>query len=430
MKKGFSFSKAVKVANTPIVILPLLVLAALTGSLITEKTQLLHINLFFIFDLFGTLFLNAIMLIVVPLIGFSLISGLIRTGKEENRKKLWGKTFGIFLLNNFLAIFVGFVIFLIFQKPFIASAKTLHELALQSASIGDVLPQAQQINLKEIFEQLIPNNIVQILSGSKMLGLIVLSFLFGYGFIMLPDPFFSHVKVFFEAMFQAMINIAKFIMKFLPLGVFCLVAKQFTITGIETLKPLLLFALVIILGLLVFALIMLPCVFKFFTRLSVIKYWKAASHGVITAFSTTSSLAALPIALESIHTKGKVSQRICNLVLPLGITLNMAGSALFAYLGAIFVASAYFFPMTLPMALFLIPLTLIASLGVAAVPSACLFIIIILLKVLGLPGEGIAIILAVDRILDMFRSGTNMLTNTCSCIIVAKSEGEDQILTD
>jgi Na+/H+-dicarboxylate symporter len=220
-----------------------------------------------------------------------------------------------------------------------------------------------------------------------------------------------------------MMKITHIIMKMMPLGVFCLVAKVISSQGIKSIIELGSFFFTTILGLVTFCFIVLPVLLRIM-GISPIRHIKAIAPALITGFSTSSSAATLPITIECVEKRAGVSNRVCSFVVPLGTSMNMAGSALYECVAALFIAQVYGIDMTIGHQIIIVLLSLITSMGVAAVPSASLVAIIIILNAMGLPQEGIALIIPVDRLLDMCRTATNIFSDTACAVLVAKTEGE------
>jgi proton glutamate symport protein len=189
------------------------------------------------------------------------------------------------------------------------------------------------------------------------------------------------------------------------------------------------FTLSVILGLGVFVLIALPLLLKFIGKVRPLRHFKAMGPALITAFSTSSSSATLPITIDCVEKRAGVSNRICSLVIPLGTSINMSGSALYECVAAMFIAQAYGIELSFLSQILLVFLALITSIGVAGVPSASLVAIIAMLKALDLPLEGIGLFIAVDRILDMCRTTVNVFSDSCCAILVARTEGEQNVLS-
>ena len=284
------------------------------------------------------------------------------------------------------------------------------------------------LTIGSLILSVVPSNIFDALARGEMLALIFFSLLFGFALTKINAEKSNQLQSLFQGIFQTMIEITHLIMKFLPLGVFCLVAKVAATTGFESLASLGLFFISVIGGLAVFSLVVLPLLLKYVGKVSPKRHFKAVAPALITAFSTSSSSASLPITIDCVEKRAGVSNRICSLVVPLGTSLNMSGSALYEIVAALFVAQVYGVTVTLSSQIVFVLLALFTSMGVAGVPAASLVAVIVILKAFGLPIEGIGLFLAVDRILDMCRTTVNVLSDTCCAVLVAKSEGEKNIL--
>jgi Na+/H+-dicarboxylate symporter len=225
-----------------------------------------------------------------------------------------------------------------------------------------------------------------------------------------------------------MLVMTDIIMGVLPLGVFCLVAKAFSSVGLEALQPLALFCITVILGLLAFTFIALPLLLKVIARVNPLIHFRAMGPALVTAFSTSSSSATLPVTIECVEKRAGVSNRICSLVIPLGTSINMSGSALYECVAALFIAQVYGIELSWTVQFSVVVLSLVTSIGIAGIPSASIVAIIVILKAIGLPAEGIGLLFAVDRILDMCRTTVNVFSDSCCAVLVARTEGEKEVL--
>lgn len=233
---------------------------------------------------------------------------------------------------------------------------------------------------------------------------------------------------FWTGIFEATLHITHVIMRFLPLGVFCLVTKVFAETGLESLGSVGVFFVTVLLGLTLFVFGVLPLMLRFISKVNPWNQFRAMAPAMITAFSTSSSMASLPITLDCMEKRAGISNRICSLVIPLGTSINLSGSALYEGMAALFIAQAFGLDLSIGTQIAFSIFALLASMGVAGVPAGSLVVILILLRSMGLPPEGIGLLLAVDRILDMFRTVTNVFSDGCCAVFVATSEGEKNIL--
>lgn len=400
-------------------------LAIVFGTLVGDKQQIFGVTLYSIIDVIGILFLNALTLVVVPLVSSSIIVGISRIGGEEGFKRLGAKMFTFYIGTTLLAILIGlFFVNLIGPGLHIGTVPTTQDAATLSQQLNN-----ESSSLLPVLLSVIPSNIVSALSQGNMLGLIFFSGFFGYCISKIEDQHKTTLKSFFQGLFQVMIQFTHIIMKFLPYGVFCLVAKVFMTTGLESLTSVALFTLTVLLGLSTFMFIGLPLLVKTIAKASPARLFKAMSPALITAFSTSSSSATLPVTIDCVEKRAGVSNRICSLVVPLGTSVNMSGSALYECVAAMFVAQAYGIDLTLTKQFLIVALALITSIGVAGIPSASLVAVLVILKVIGLPTEGIGLFIAVDRVLDMCRTTVNVFSDSCCAVLVAKSEGEKHVLS-
>jgi Na+/H+-dicarboxylate symporter len=246
----------------------------------------------------------------------------------------------------------------------------------------------------------------------------------------IPNQFAEAQYDFWNGMFQIMMKITDLIMKFAPLGVFALVAKTVSSTGLEAFVPLAKFFFTVVLALGIHFAVTLPLLLRVLGRVSPLRHYRAVSPALLTAFSTASSSATLPITMDCVEKNAGVSNKTTSFVLPLGATVNMDGTALYECVAVMFIAQAYGIEMGLATQFTVVLLALLTSIGVAGIPAASLVAIAIILAAVGLPLEGIGLILAVDRILDMMRTAVNVTSDSAGAVIIAKSEGEEGILED
>jgi Na+/H+-dicarboxylate symporter len=406
-----------------------IVLAIIFGSWVGRQGALFGITFYAMADVFGTIFLNALTLVVVPLVSSSIISGISKIGNEGAFGRLGGKMFTFYIGTSILAILIGlFFVNLIHPGVLQMSQAATGTEAAELAAIRDRVGNQEGQAIVQVLISIVPSNILAAFSRGEMLGLIFFSLLFGYSISKIESHPASVLQSFFQGIFQAMIQVTHIIMKFLPFGVFCLVSKVFMSTGVQSLGALALFSVTVILGLIVFMFIGLPLLLKYVAKVSPIRHFKAMAPALVTAFSTSSTSATLPITIDCVEKRAGVSNRICSLVVPLGTSLNMSGSALYECVAAIFIAQAYGIELTFWSQFLIVLMALITSIGVAGIPSASLVAIIIILKVVGLPLEGIGLFIAMDRLLDMCRTTVNVFSDSCCAILVAKSEGEKNVL--
>lgn len=402
-----------------------IILAIFFGSWVGNQAGVFGITFYAIADVLGTIFLNALTLVIVPLVSSSIITGISKIGNEGGFGRLGGKMFTFYIGTSVLAILIGLFFVNLIDPGSAHIAPTGNEADVEAFNAASHHGGQAFVHL---LVSIIPSNILAAFSRGEMLGLIFFSLLFGYAISKIESHPASVLQGFFQGVFQAMIQVTHIIMKFLPLGVFCLVAKVFMTTGVKSLQAVALFSVTVLLGLSTFMFIALPLLLKFVARVRPMRHFKAMAPALVTAFSTSSSSATLPITIDCVEKRAGVSNRICSLVVPLGTSINMSGSALYECVAAMFVAQAYGIDISFWTQFLVVFMALITSIGVAGIPSASLVAIIIVLRVVGLPAEGIGLFIAVDRLLDMCRTTVNVFSDSCCAILVARSEGESGVL--
>lgn len=418
-----------KKGKSPWKVLISIVLGIVCGALTGETASVFGITFFSFYDLIGKLFINALMLIVVPLVAASVITGVARIGNDSAFGRLGLKIFGFYLGTSFLAIIIGMLCVNVLNPGAFFASHGSAAISLEAASqIKDNLASENGVSFVNILFQIVPSNILEVFNG-QMLGLIFFSLLFGYALSRIDAQPQATLFNFWQGIFQATLIITDIVMTFLPIGVFCLVAKSFASSGIASLHSLAIFFFTVIIGLAVFMFIGLPLLLKFIGKVNPVLHLKAMGPALITAFSTSSSSATLPVTIECVEQRAGVSNRICSLVIPLGTSVNMSGSALYECVAAMFIAQVYGIELSLATQFCVILLALVTSIGIAGIPSASIVAIIVILKALGLPPEGIGLLFAVDRILDMCRTTVNVFSDSCCAVLVARTEGESEVLS-
>jgi Na+/H+-dicarboxylate symporter len=410
-------------------ILGAIILGAIMGGLLGTQSTFLGITYYSAFSLLGTLFLHSLMLVVVPLVASSIISGVAKMAQDKSFGRLGAKTFCFYLLTTLCAVVIGVTVVNLIKPGLSVHMEGLdlssHKMAAESAS--EVL---RNDNIKNLILEIIPPNIFDALAKGQMLGIIFFSLIFGYCIPKIQNNQAESILSVISSIFNVMIEVTHLILKCLPFGVFCLVAETFATFGFDSLKSLALFFITAVIALALFAGIILPLLLKFVAKVDPWRHVKAMGPAIVTAFSTSSSSATLPITMDCVEKRAKVSNKVCSLVIPLGTSMNMSGSALYECVAALFVAQAFGVEISFLTQILVGFLALVTSLGVAGIPAGSLVCVIVILKTLGLPPEGIGLFLAVDRILDMCRTTVNVFSDSCCAVLVAKSEGETKVLKD
>jgi len=418
-------------------ILIAIVLSVLAGAFAGKEAGLFGITFYSMFAFVGALFLNALKMIIVPLVVSSVVIGIAGIGSSGALGRLGGKTLVYYMTTSLLAILVGLVMVNSFT-PGIIDGQPAREVMgqLDPDSVEEVLTRVEgkgASDLAGIFLQLFPPNIIEAASSNgQLLGLIVFSILMGFFMTRIENPYSEVLYSFWSGINQVMMKITDLIIQFAPLGVFGLVAKVVADTDTSQLDELArtvgVFFLTVVAALAFHLLITLPLILRFVAKVNPWRHFKAMAPAMLTAFSTSSSASTLPLTMECVEKNAGVSNRTASFVLPLGATVNMDGTALYECVAAMFIAQAYGLELPFALQFTVVLIALMTSIGVAAIPSASLVAITVILAAIGLPADGIAMIMAVDRILDMFRTATNVFSDSCGAVVIAKSQGEEGIL--
>jgi proton glutamate symport protein len=411
-------------------ILIAIVLAAFFGWLGGPEPVLFGLPLVPAYDFVGTLFINALKMLIVPLIMSSIIVGVAGIGSSGDLGRLGGKTLAYYLVSSLLAILVGLVLVNLFQPGIVAGEPARDVLALDAdgGAVAEKVAGAGTGALAEIFLRMVPTNVVSAAAEGQMLGLIFFSLLFGFFMTRVNHETAETLYDFWDAVHRVMLRMTEWIMLFAPLGVFGLVAKTVARTGFEAAAPLVVFALTVLAALAVHTLVTLPVLVHVLARVRPYRMFSAMAPAMMTAFSTASSSATLPITMESLEKNAGVSNRTSSFVLPLGATINMDGTALYECVAAMFIAQAYGLELSFAVQFTIVVTALVTSIGVAGIPSASLVAIAIILSAVGLPVEALGVLFVFDRILDMCRTSVNVFGDSCGAVIVARTEGEEGIL--
>ncbi len=368
-------------------------------------------------DWMGDLFMRALKMIIVPLILTSIISGVANIGGDKDLGRLGLRTISYYMVSSLFAIVTG-LFFVNLIKPGVGADLGFRE---------DVssLPITQH-SFKDTLLNIVPENIFHAFSNGDMLAIIFFAMLFGFFITRVQEKYTNLLKDFFNASFEVMMKLTQFIIKFTPLGVFGIIARVVASNNnlLELASHLGVYMLVVLAGLFTHAFITLPLLVRIFGKVNPYKHFKAMFAVLLTAFSTSSSGATLSFTMDTVKNKVGVSNKIASFTLPLGATINMDGTALYELVVAMFIAQAYGIHLTIGQQIIAVITALLASIGAAGIPMAGLVMISVVLSALGLPLEGIGLILAVDRILDMLRTSVNVWSDSCAAVIIAKMEGE------
>ncbi len=414
-------------------ILIAILLAAIAGRAVNsaiasgiEDPAFLGISFIGFFDYIGSMFLNALKMIIVPLIFSSIVIGVAGIGSGGNLGALGGRTLLFYVVTTLAATCIGLLLINLIGPGYVDGVPAGDMLALDSsgAEIAAVAEGRGPGDVAKVFHSMVPPNIIEAAANGQMLGIIFFAILFGYFMTHLTHELAEPLFKFWDGVFHVMMRMTEWIMMFAPIGVFGLVAKVVAEAGFSAVGPLAVFAATVILALLIHIAVVMPLFLRFVGKVHPYKMFPAMAPAMLTAFSTASSSATLPITMERVEEHVGVSNKISSFVLPLGATVNMNGTALYECAAAMFLAQAYGLDLTLGVQFSIVFIALLTSVGVAGVPSASLVAIAIILGAVGLPVEAIGVLLVFDRLLDMARTAVNIFGDACAAVIVARLDGE------
>jgi len=371
----------------------------------------------------GDLFLRGLNMVVIPLVISSIVVGIVNVGSGSNLSRLGIKSILFFLSTTLVAIVTG----LLFVNVF----KPGNNVNLVQSVVSDVAI-APKKSFAEMLVNIVPSNIFSDLAtgSDRLLGIIFFSILFAIFLSKQEARFRDNLVNLFESVFQIIMKITGLVIRFSPFGVFALIAVQFShYTGdpkqlVNVAGSLGSYLITIIGALLFHNFVTLSLILFFFVRVNPFKHILNMISPLLMSFSSSSSSATLPLTLSEVEEKSGVSNRVTSFVIPLGTAINRNGTALFECGAAIFVAQAYGIELSVTQQFLLVVTTLVASIGAAGIPMAAFVMMSVILDSAGIPKEGLGLLLVVDRILDMFRTATNVYGNTCAAVFVAKSEKE------
>jgi len=388
-------------------------------------------------DLVGTLFMNGLRLIIVPLIVSTVIVGIMSIGSEQDFGRLGLKTLTYYTVTGLLAVVTGLAVVNLIG-PGRVSPDTAAAIVGQAQPAEDILSGVEGRgagDLVDIFVRMIPPNVVAAAADNgQLLGLIVVSLLVGFFITKLPDPHRTTQAAFWESLQALMMRLTDFIIAFAPIGVFGLVTPILVRTGFALFQPLAWFFATVVLALAFHFFVNLGLLLKFVGGIDPPRHYKAMVSVLVTAFSTSSSSATLPVTLDKVQDNAGVSRRVSSFTLPLGATVNMDGTALYECVVVVFLAQIYAvigdFEFGLMQQFSVVLLAVLTSVGVAGIPSASLVAITLILGVVGLPVEAVGLVWVTDRVLDMCRTSVNVFSDTCGAVIIARTEGESQVYAE
>jgi len=385
---------------------------------------------------FGTIFINLLKLIAVPLVFASLIKGVASLSDISKLSRIGSKTIALYLSSTVIAVTIGLLIVNTVQPgKYFSEEKRIEfkeKFATKTEAKMEAAAQVQDQGPLQFMVDIVPQNFLNAATdNSNMLQVIFFAILFGMAMIMLPDEKTVYVKGFFDGVNDVILQIVDMIMTMAPYGVFALLASLMVDFSdgdvrnvIELFSALGLYSLAVILGLLTMIFIVYPIILRLFTKMNYFDFFKGIMPAQMLAFSTSSSAATLPVTMERCEDHLGVSEEISSFVLPLGATINMDGTSLYQAVAAVFIAQAFGIDLDLTQQLTIVLTATLASIGAAAVPGAGLVMLVIVLGAVGMDPEGVALIFAVDRILDMLRTVVNVTGDATVATVIASTEGQ------
>ncbi len=379
----------------------------------------------------GVIFVNLLKLIAVPLVFASLIKGVASLSDISRLSKIGSRTVLLYLFSTVLSVSIGlFLVNSIKPGNSFSEAKKI-ELREKYSSKADLkINDAKSVEEKgplQFVIDIVPVNIVSSASENKnMLQIIFFAILFGISIIMIPDDKTIYVRGFFDGINDIILHIVDLVMKCAPYGVFALLASLVVDFGasMDLFLALGYYSITVSIGLLLMIFVFYPILLKMFTSVSYVSFFKAISPAQMLAFSTSSSAATLPVTMDRCENNVGISKEVSSFVLPLGATINMDGTSLYQAVAAVFIAQAFGYDLNLSSQLTIVLTATLASIGAAAVPGAGMVMLVIVLSSIGIDPEGIALIFAVDRILDMLRTVVNVTGDATVAIIIASSDNQ------
>ncbi len=363
---------------------------------------------------FGTLFLNMIKMVIVPLVFSSLVVGAASIGDPKALGRIGGKTMVYYMLTTGVAVTIGLVL-----------ANIINPGVGLEIPAGLEATATEVPSLADTFLNLIPSAPMKSIVNGDILQIIVFALFMGIAATLIPKEKAKPFIDFFDSTAEIMYKITAFVMEFAPFGVFALIVPVTASYGLDVLMPLAKVITAVYIGCVLHALIVYSSAVKTFSKVSPLQFFKGIAPAAVTAFTTTSSAGTLPVTIKNVRENFNVSEQVASFVLPLGATINMDGTALYQGVCAIFIAQVFGVDLSISQMGIIVLTATLGSIGTAGVPGAGLIMLTLVLQSVGLPLEGLALVAGIDRILDMARTSVNIIGDASCAVIVAASEGED-----
>lgn len=384
------------------------------GADVVEQTALYQA-----FNGIAGIFLNLLKLVVVPLVFFTLISGLLGMGDASRLGRIGGRTFGLYMLTTLIACVSG----LLWVNLIRPGANV--DLVIPTEPVAHEVPES----FWDVLINMVPSNFIDSAASSDLVGVIVFAILFGIFILKLKDDQRNLMTRIITACSEVMMKMVGFVIALAPVGIAALIARMVAIAGWEMFIKMLPYMVTVLLALFTHMLVTMPALVWIMTRRNPYRFLATMMPALVTGFSSASSSGTLGVTMERAEKGAGISNRIASFVLPIGATINMDGTALYEIVTVLFIAQMHAgvdpnFSLTIGQQLLIVFLGLTVSVGAAGIPHAGLVMMVIILQAVGLPLEYTALIWAVDRILDMCRTSVNICGDSCITLIVAHGEGE------
>ncbi|MCB9840466.1 MAG: dicarboxylate/amino acid:cation symporter [Phycisphaeraceae bacterium] len=372
--------------------------------------------------LVGELFLRGLQFITVPIVLFSLVAGTSTLKDLAKLGRVGGKMLGIYITTTVFAITIGLLLAGIIRPgEWIPDVQAERLRAMAAASGADEAAVAPP-SLWQFVLNIIPKNPFQALAEASMLQVVFFSLAIGLALATLPESTARPVASFFSGMSEVIIKIVEFLMRTAPVAVFCLVAPIIADLGFGILRSLAVYSVCVVFGLMLMAFGVYPAILMLLGRVNPVRFFKAIAPAQLLAFSSSSSNATLPVTIDCLTKRLGASKQVSSFVLPIGATINMDGTALYQGVATVFIAQLFGLDLTLMQQVTIVFTALLASIGTAGVPGAGIIMLTIVLQSVNIPTRGIAIILTIDRILDMCRTVVNVTGDAMVTAVIASQE--------
>ena len=379
-------------------------------------------NIFYNFlTLLADIFIRLLKMVIVPLIFTSIIIGVSSINNKAKIGRLGGKTLLYYICTSLVAILIGLSLANIIEPG--AGASTIKDVGAFDTSKLNT-----SSSVIDILKRMIPLNPISALASGDILGIIFFAIFFGIMLSFVESKHSSNIKQLIESIYQVIMKMTQIVIACAPIGVLGLMVRTVSNTGLSVFKELSLYAMTIAAGLSIHLFLVIPIILILFVKVNPIKHFRAMAPAMVTAFSTSSSSATLPVTMKCVNENVKASNEVTSFVIPMGATINMDGTALYECAGVLFIAQALGIPLDASQQFIVVITALLASIGAAGIPSAGLVMLFIVTDAVGLQSDAVALwvgsMLAIDRPLDMFRTMVNISSDSVGAAVIAKSEGE------